>query len=345
MLSKNETSFTVVEEVVEPLKFPNVDYFPYITTISLEDHDDIDPETQTRLRYHTIAKVVRGTRKEGRDALVLDFYGPRIVWYQKYFNCSRGVCAKRALKSVQNLHQAIKTSTTKETLKAAIKPFFNNPEGESQNLITSANSYFNTLNSLTTASSFKLDITYPIDLFVLPDYRVISVEDISSTSLLHAQLLPRIVIYQLDELGKIISARLYDNSLLQSENYNTYSRAVDYYFDIIKLRDIDRVRTLFSPDAVLEDPTGIVPPRTFDSVYSNFYTLQKEFEYNRSAQRSYTKGNQVALVVDANFILPNGFKLTAYPVQIFTLNEKLQITHFEAFFKPTVIDFTKIDKK
>jgi len=342
-ISKNETIFTHVVNVVDILPFPDVDYDSFFTTISLGDAPDLDPDTQTRIRYHTKATIIRGTYAQGRDTLKKDFYGPRILWYQKYFNCSHGIFVKRALKSVKDLHQAIRTSTSETTLKASLAPFFINSQGKSENLVTSAEGYLSTLNSLTAASQFKLALSTPIDIFVLPDYRVVSVEDIWSESLLDSQLITRIVIYQLNEFGQIVSARVYDQSLSHPENSNSYSTAIEHYFNIIKFRDIERVRALYAENAVLEDPTGYVPPRTFDSVYSNFYKLQKDFDYKRSPQRTYTLGNQVALVVDATFVLENDFTLKSHPIQIFTLNDKLEITHFEAFFQPKLVDFSKLD--
>jgi len=332
----------VVEQIADTLKFPEVDFTSFLTTMTLMDQEGLDPETQTRIRYHTKATLSRGSYYQARETLKKDFYGPRIVWYQKYFNCSTRIFAKRALKSIQDLHQAIKTSNSVETLKAAVTPFWTNSAEDSDHLITSSEEYFNTFKSLTSAPKFQLEISPSIELFVLPDLRVISAEDIWAHSLLDSQILTRIVIYQLNEFGKIISARLYDQSLTKKENYNAYYRAAEYYYDILQQGPIDRLRPLYSKDPVLEDPTGYEKPRTFDSVYTNFYKMQKEFVYKRSAQKSYVLGNQVAYVVDASFVLTNGMKLTAHPIQIYTFNEKFEITHFEAFFRPKEIDFSKL---
>jgi hypothetical protein len=341
MLSKNDSNFTVVENIVGLLKFPEVDFDNFYTTMSLHDHEGLDPQTQTRLRYHTRATVARGTYHEARHTLKEDFYGPRIVWYQKYFNCTDGIFTKRALQAVHDLHQVIKASHSAEELKAGISPFWTNSEVDRENLVTSSDEYFRSFNSLTGEPNFKMDIITPVELFVLPDYRVISVEDISSGSLLNTHFLSRIVIYQLNEYGKILSARLYDQSLTNPENNNAYARSIDHYFDILTLRDMERLRQLFVPDPVIEDPVGITP-RTFDSVFTNFYTLQKDFKYSRSLAKTFTLGNQVAVVVDAWLLLPNGQSFKAAPIQIFTLNQKYLISHFEAFFRPKNIDFSKM---
>jgi len=187
-------------------------------------------------------------------------------------------------------------------------------------------------------------VTTPVEVFVLPDYRVVSVEDILSQSILDSQILTRIVIYQFNEFGQIVSARLYDKSLSHSENKNAYSRAVDYYYEVLKLRDIDRIRTLYTADAILEDPTGFVPPRTFESVYRPFLSVVKDFEFKKSPLRTYTLGDQVVCMADVNIDLSDGVNIKATPIQIFTLNHKLLISHYEAFFVPKVIDFTKIDE-
>jgi hypothetical protein len=334
-----------VIEKPDSLSFPEVDFDTFYTTMSLMDHPDIDPETQTRIRYHTKATIVRGTYRQARETLKQDFYGPRILWYQKYFNCSQGICSKRALNAVQNLHLAIKSSNSAASLKTAIAPFFTNTAEENEYLITSGDEYYGTFKSLISSPSFKLSLTTPIELFVLPDYRVVSVEDILSQSILDSQILTRIVIYQFNEFGQIVSARLYDKSLSRSENKNAYSRAVDYYYDVLKLRDIDRIRGLFTADAVYEDPTGFIPPRTFESVYRVFKPeIMKEFAFQFSPLRTYTLGNQVVSLVDANVHLTSGLNVIATPIQIFTLNDKLQISHYEALFKPKFIDFTKIDE-
>jgi len=171
--------------------------------------------------------------------------------------------------------------------------------------------------------------------------RVVAVEDIVTTSLLSANVHSRIAIYQLNEFGIIVSARIFDQSVLSEYPASNVVRAAYHYFDVLELNDIEKVRPLYAPDAVLEDPVGL-PPRQFDSVYKNFYSLAKSFVYKRSPQRTFVWHNQVALVVDAEFVLVNGNTLQAHPVQVFSFNNHLEITHFEAFFKPLSIDFSKL---
>jgi len=157
------------------------------------------------------------------------------------------------------------------------------------------------------------------------------VEDIFTTSILHATSLSRIVIYQFNEFGKIISARIFDHNSAHNSD-SPYLRAVSHYYHVIKQGKIEKVAALYSRDAVMEDPVG-APPRNISSVFESFYKFQKSFVLKRSSERTFVSGNQVAQLVNAEFHLKDGKTLNRTPIHIFTLDDDLEITHFEAFYQ------------
>jgi quinol monooxygenase YgiN/ketosteroid isomerase-like protein len=337
MISKDDATFTTVQETVNGLVFPTVEYDKFFVTLSLDSHG-VDPDTQSRMRYHTRATMKRGTFAQGRSTLKDDFYGPRIAFYQRYFNCTGPTQYKRAQASIEKLHAALATVRTAPnavnatTLADAAAPFF---------ATTALRDQFVAATPIV-ANARSVDVKLAQPLVTLPDLRVIAVEDVISTSTLEARTHSRIAIYQLDALGAVVSWRVFDE-LAALHASSPVVRAIDNYFDVITKGDIEKVRPLYAADAVLEDPTGFMPPRTFDSVYTNFYTVARSFVYKRSPRRTYVLGRQVAQVVDAEFVLAaNGKTLRSAPVQVFTLDDSLKITHFEAFFKPSVIDFSKL---
>lgn len=343
MVSKNESSWTVVEETIGGLQFPDVTYATFFVTMSLTD-DGLDPDTQTRIRYHTSATLSRGTFEQGREALKADFYGPRIKYYQGYFNCSRGIFVKRALHSVENLYKTLHANSSlgSEKLRQDLAQYFaaESDQNHDEGVITSLDSFLRANGENPVGTTIEVKTVFPP--IVLPDLRVVAVEDLVSTGLLKAHVRSRIVIYQLNEFGKITSARLFDQSVANNNSNNNYVNAAYHYYDVLTFNDIEKVRALYTPDAILEDPVGYVPPRKFDSVYSNFYGLAKSFVFTRSPERTYVWKNQVAQFVVSKFVLPNGQELSAYPVQVLSFNERREITHFEAFFQPGAIDFSKL---
>jgi len=297
----------------------------------------VDPETQTRIRYHTKATLERGTVEQGRNTLKNDFYGPRIEYYQKYFNRPGPINMKRALHAIEELHKTINSGNIlNDKLTQNLVAYFEVEKGvkhEEEGTISSFESFWRVTVG---EGNTKIEVRTLLPCFVLPDLRVISIEDVIITSnFLDVKVHSRIVIYQLNESGKIVTARLFDQSVELNPNKanNQYLSAADHYFNVLTMRDIEKVRELYAPGAILEDPVGFLPPRTFDSIYTTFYQQQK-FVYHRSPQRTYACGNQVAQLVVANFTLENGNPLTAYPIQILSFDEKGLITRFEALFEP-----------
>eukprot|EP00172_Hildenbrandia_rubra_P000887 Plantae.Rhodophyta-Hildenbrandia_rubra.ctg15012.p1 GENE.Plantae.Rhodophyta-Hildenbrandia_rubra.ctg15012~~Plantae.Rhodophyta-Hildenbrandia_rubra.ctg15012.p1 ORF type:complete len:577 (+),score=62.87 Plantae.Rhodophyta-Hildenbrandia_rubra.ctg15012:226-1956(+) len=334
MLSKDEANFTTVQETLSSLVFPTVVFDKFFVTLSL-DSEGLDPDLESRMRYHVRATLKNGTFDDARNTLKNDFYGPRIEFYKKYFNCSEGVLMRRAENTTGVLYSSLK-DLGKGTL---IAPLF-----ETKSLAEDYRTGI--LGTGAIDDSAVIDVKNPVPYFATPDLRVVAVEDVTVTSISGTSVRPRIVIYNLNEWGYIVSTRIFDELALGTAEgvAGKLVKATDKYFETLKLRDIEKMRPLYSKEAVLEDPVSFAPPRTFDSVYSNFYKLATSYAYNRYRSRTFVdvKNRQTAQLVDASLLLASGDKLKTYPVQVFTFDSDEKISRFEAFFRPTTIDFSKL---
>lgn len=364
MLSKDENTFTTVQQTLSALVFPEILFDKFFVTLTL-DTAGLDSDTESRMRYHVRATVKTGTNDSARRMLKDDFYGSRIKFYQEYFNCSAGVQLKRAERSVANIHNAL-ASADRAT---KIEPLFATQQGASDYLKRTIGTDALPINT-------TVNVYTPFPIFSTPDLRVVSVEDVVVSSTSGTSVLPRIVVYSMDAWGRVVSMRVFDSpadacvkpgkenasimsslmaklssipSLVSAESLcegEELVNATNLYFETLEKRDIEKVRELYAADAVLEDPVSFQPRRTFDSVYTNFYSLAESFEYTRYPARTFVdvESRQTAQVVDAVFQLANGGgELKANPVQVFSFNEQLKITKFEAFFRPSRIDFGSLE--
>lgn len=331
MLTKDRSNFTTVQQTLSSLVFPKVAFDKFYVTLTL-DSEGLDDDTQARMRYHTRATLKTGTFDDARETLKSDFYGPRIEFYQQYFNCSKGIQVKRAETGLKSLHEAMQTPDDKD----AIATKFADPA-------VGQEFFDDTFEEVELDSSSKVSVYMPVKPVAMPDLRVMAVEDISVTSLSGATMISRIVIYQFDAWGRVVSTRVFDD-MGKGGKARRLMRATNNYFKALETKSIKQVRKKYADDAVLEDPVGFFAPRTFDSVYEAFYKLATKFEYKRSKARTFVdvESMQTAQVVDASFELASGGELKASPVQVLTFNRWMKITHFEAFFTPTVVDFSKL---
>ncbi len=368
MLERNDTSFVTVQETVTPLVFPGVKFDKFFVTISLHT-DGVDADIQTRLRYHVRATLLEGTNEMARQTLKNDFYGPRIDFYQQYFNCSAAVNIKTAKNAISSLH-ALLTDRDRNT---AVPAMFINVDDGLEYLRA-------TFGDDMPSESASVRITTPVKPVVVPDLRAMVVEDIIVQTLGGTVVRPRIVLYQLDPWGRIVSAKIYDNSVAacgdvlppqKSTSNSWWIRALhaigtlpleacrakcagkdlidatNHYYEVLKTRDLSQIRALYTDDPELHDPVGFLPARAFESVYRNFKSIVDKYSYTRYPARTFVhaESRQTVQLVDAVFDCVTGGLgvFTAQPIQLLTFDEKLKIRKFEAFFVPRVLDFAKIE--
>lgn len=367
MLKRDDTNFVTVQQTMSELVFPNVTFDKFFVTISLHT-DGLDADIETRIRYHTRATVKRGTNEQARLTLKNDFYGPRIEFYQKIWNCTTGVNMKTAQKGLAALYGSFKDEKRADLVANA----FADPEHGKKYLQR-------TLGAGPLPNDVQIKIATPIPPVVTPDLEAVAVEDVVMRSLSGTVARARIVRYQLDAWGRIVSARVYDTPSAACNQFGIgssssgsgkkkqawWSRlmgtiasaeqpcqgaefvdATERYFNTLQGRDIEAVRSLFSDNPTLIDPAGFVPPRTFDSVYTNFYRISKSFVYNRYPTRSFVdpESRQTVQLIDARFELADsGAEFKATPVQFFTFDNSLRIEKFEAYFTPRLIDFSALE--
>jgi len=294
--------------------------------MSLSD-EGVDPETTVRFRYNSKGTLSKGTFEEGRNALKDDFYGPRILYYQKFFNCSHGVFVKRALKSVQFLLGNISAANTNEKeMKMKATSFFAVAEDKSNSGVMSADGFVQRILSEISqkSSSFGLHIHSPVLSFVLDDYRVVSIEDVYSSSLQSSSSHSRVVIYQFNEFGKITNARVYDQSAEEIPCDNVL-RAQHHFYDAVDARNTKKFQNLFSDNPIIEFPVGAAPMNV-TLFASSFFDKMKTM--TRSAQRTYVNGNQVAQVLE----FQNSADRKA-AVHVLTFNADMEVTRSEWFSK------------
>ncbi len=367
MVERNDTSFVTVQETVTPLVFPGVKFDKFFVTISLHT-DGVDADIQTRLRYHVRATLLEGTNALARRTLKNDFYGPRIDFYQQYFNCSTGVNIKTAQSAIASLHAAL-TTHDRDTVVPAM--FINKNDGLQYLHATFGDDM--------PPKNVSVRISTPVRPVVVPDLRAMVVEDIIVRTLGGIAVRPRIVLYQLDVWGRILSAKVYDNSVASCGDMlppptsasNSWwihamhttvipqprSRsaectgkelvdAANHYFEVLKTRDVKQIRALYADVHELHDPVGFQPERTCESVYRNFATVVDGFVYTRYPSRTFVHGEsrEIVQLIDAVFDgTTRGLGVfRAQPVQVLTFDERLKISKFEAYFVPRVLDFSKL---
>jgi len=299
----------------------------FFVSMSLSD-EGVDPETTVRFRYNSKGTLSKGTFEEGRNALKDYFYGPRILYCQEFFNCSHGVFVKRALKSVQFLLGNVSGSNTNEKeMKSKVASFFAVAEDKSNSGVMSADGYVQGILSEISqkSSSFGVHIHSPVPAFVLDDYRVVSIEDVYSSSLQSSSSQSRVVIYQLNEFGKITNARVFDQSA-EEIPCNNVLRAQHHFYDAVDARNAKKVQNLFSDNSpIIEFPVGAAPMNV-TSFTSSFFAKMKSM--TRSAQRTYVNGNQVAQVLE--FQDSTDRKAA---VHVLTFNADMEVTRSEWFSK------------
>ena len=362
MLERNDSEFVTVQEIVTPLVFPDVKFDKFYVTISLHT-DGVDESIQTRLRYHVRATVLEGTKQQAREILKGDFYGPRILHYQQLFNCTSGVAIRTAQNGVATLHRALES----QNRVADVTALFTNRNSANQYLRT-------TFGDDELPENAIIRIVTPKNPVVVPDLRAMAVEDVVIETLSGTAVRSRIVLYQMDAWGRVVSTKVYDIPATNCDNAipTTESTtpswwteqlttatpnhakcigkdlidATSRYFEVLKTRDLAQIRTLYSATPELHDPVGYQPNRTFDSVYQNFVELLDGFEYTRYPARTFVhpQSRQTVQLIDAVFNAEsNGLGVfKASPIQVFTFDESLRIQKFEAYFIPRVIDFSNL---
>ena len=218
---------------------------------------------------------------------------------------------------------------------------------------------------------------------VTPALDAVAVEDVVVTTLSGTHVRPRIVRYEFDAWGRVVNAQVFDAPAAACRPFDPpaectpallkrggkcstgtqwttltagggevpcrgaeFVDATTRYFEALATRDIEQVRRLYAADAVLTDPAGFHPPRTFDSVYTNFYRLCDAYEYTRYPARTFVDpdARQTAQLIDAVFQMAGGGgEFTATPVQIFTFDSAMKIARFDAYFTPRRIDFSSLE--
>lgn len=364
MLERNDTSFVTVQETVTPLVFPGVKFDKFYVTISLLT-DGVDEQIQTRTRYHVRATLLEGTNQLARETLKNDFYGPRIDFYQQYFNCSTAVNMKTAQNGVVNLHNSL---TAKNERVEQVTDLFVNKNDANDYLIA-------TFGEDSLPDDATVMVFTPVKPVVVPDLRVMSVEDVVIHSFGGSTISNRIVLYQMDAWGRVVHATVFDTPVSScdddaeemreagklkswwSKALNVLSKkkcigkkfiaATNRYFNVLKTRDLAQIRELYADKHELYDPVGFQPRREYDSVYGNFISLLESFEYIRYPARTFVnvKTRQTIQLIDAKFkgATKEMGEFKAHPIQVLTFDNEMKIEKFEAYFVPRVLDFSKLD--
>ncbi len=368
MLKRNDTTFVTVQETVTPLVFPGVKFDKFVVTISLLT-DGVDGDVQTRLRYHVRATLLEGTTELARQTLKDDFYGPRIDYYQQYFNCPTGVNIKTAQNAVSSLHAELAAHSRDTTVPAM---FINREDGLKYLHATFGDDM--------PPKNVSVRISTPVRPVVVPDLRAMVVEDVEVQTLGGTAVWARIVLYQLDAGGRIISATVYDHpvtscgdvlppltftsnswwvqamhaSIIPPERSprvgcsgKEFIDATNRYFEVLKTRDLTQIRRLFAVEPELHDPVGFEPNRTLESVYRNFATVIDGFVYTRYPSRTFVHAErrETVQLIDAVFDgTTRGLGVfRAQPVQVLTFDDSLKIRKLEAYFVPRVLNFSNLE--
>ncbi|KAI0560991.1 antibiotic biosynthesis monooxygenase [Gracilaria domingensis] len=332
MLSRNDSNFTTVQETLSVTSFGGVVFDEYFVSISL-DAEGLDSDLQSRMRYHIRGTVKNDTNvEEARLEMKNGFYGPLIEHYQMYFNCSKGIHMKRAEETIIKLHDALQAS----------------PQERSE-LLDGLYEYGFDMDGFVKESIWNdiyptavVAVTLPIEIFATPDLRVVAAEDIMITSVAGVSVNSRIVIYSLNEWGRIVVARVFGDSAKSCEKRDCRKLldASDTYYKRLQNSSLKKFEELFVRNAPMNCPVSFSPSISVEELYNKgiYYNV----EYTHFDERSFVNTDfmQTAQLLEAKYG-PRRMKET--PVEIISFDEDEKITMLESFYEPSNLDYSALE--
>eukprot|EP00178_Gracilaria_changii_P009899 TRINITY_DN287_c0_g1_i1.p2 TRINITY_DN287_c0_g1~~TRINITY_DN287_c0_g1_i1.p2 ORF type:complete len:571 (+),score=94.50 TRINITY_DN287_c0_g1_i1:2400-4112(+) len=336
MLARNDSNFTTVQQTLSLTSFAGVTFDDYFVTMSL-DAEGLDADLQSRMRYHIKATTKDGNNDEARLALKNNFYGPRIDYYQVYFNCTKGINMKRAESTVQSLHDALRAAP--ENRSAMMHGLFDAD-------FDFAAYIERTIGDIEVDA--QIDVKLPAKIFATVDLRVVATEDIVITTIASTTLESRIVIYQLNEWGRIVSTRIFDDaaSTCHGKRCKRLIRSTGQYFKALEKGNAKKMEKLFAKNGKVEIPVSFAPAdQSVESTYKRFFESAESFEYEQSESRCFVdaKERESAQLIDVTFTYADGGTSKAAHVEIIRFDGDWDITSLESFYEPKDLVYASLE--
>jgi len=285
--------------------------------VALDIHD-VDPDSQVRFRYHTRFTVREGDDPTQAIQVLKDDFAKRIPYYQNEFNNQPQFFAKLSSK---NVGKALSSFADESKYLS----FF---EGDA---LQAAKEYRSSINP-----KARVEIIQVIPPIGLPDKTAVSVEDVVVSTPARSEVHSRIVIYKINEHGKIVSLESFSAGL---PSQSGVLEAANNYYEALKV-DKNAVAKTFAKDPIIEDPKSYTPQRDFDTVYNGFFNKEiGKISFTRTPERTYAVGNKVVQLVEANVELKGKKPFINYTVQLLEFNEKNEIVRLNGYLKPSQLKF------